>query len=138
MFQSGNVKIPLLAVMVLLGCIGDSQERKVKYTLKTDVENIEHIQHHLKHKVSEEAIKRADFTQFHLFNLYDIDKNGVLDGCELIKVTAHQHNHNTGGESPIPTDDELEMHVDTLLHQYDTNDDGYIDYAEYTIVANKQ
>ncbi|KRZ73683.1 Multiple coagulation factor deficiency protein 2 -like protein, partial [Trichinella papuae] len=136
MFQGGFVKILFLAVMLLHGSIGDGHQKKVKYTLKTDVENIEHIKHHLKHKVSEDAMKRTDFTQFHLFNLYDVDRNGVLDGCELVKVTAHQHNHNTG-ESPIPTDDELEMHVDTLLHQYDTNGDGYIDYAEYTVVANK-
>lgn len=50
-----------------------------------------HIKEHLDGKVDPTANMTPEQLQFHYFNLHDLDKNGKLDGTELIKAITHFH-----------------------------------------------
>ncbi|KAK0413361.1 hypothetical protein QR680_006757 [Steinernema hermaphroditum] len=99
----------------------------------------DHIKEHLDGKVDPTANMTPEQLQFHYFNMYDLDKNGRLDGIELIKVLTHHHEHteqqnNPNQRPPVLTDEQLEQLVDTILKENDFNNDGEIDYGEYLLV----
>ncbi|EPB71699.1 hypothetical protein ANCCEY_09218 [Ancylostoma ceylanicum] len=50
-----------------------------------------HIKEHLDGKVDPTANMTPEQLQFHYFNMHDLDKNGKLDGVELIKAITHFH-----------------------------------------------
>lgn len=50
-----------------------------------------HIKEHLEGKVDPTAHMTPEQLQFHYFNMHDLDKNGKLDGVELIKAITHFH-----------------------------------------------
>uniref|UniRef100_A0A158P5T5 EF-hand domain-containing protein n=1 Tax=Angiostrongylus cantonensis TaxID=6313 RepID=A0A158P5T5_ANGCA len=51
----------------------------------------QHIKEHLEGKVDPTANMTPEQLQFHYFNMHDLDKNGRLDGVELIKAITHFH-----------------------------------------------
>uniref|UniRef100_A0A914R871 EF-hand domain-containing protein n=1 Tax=Parascaris equorum TaxID=6256 RepID=A0A914R871_PAREQ len=51
----------------------------------------QHIKEHLDGKVDPTANMTPEQLQFHYFNMHDLDKNGKLDGIELIKAITHFH-----------------------------------------------
>lgn len=53
-----------------------------------------HIKEHLEGKVDPTANMTPEQLQFHYFNMHDLDKNGRLDGIELIKAITHFHQGN--------------------------------------------
>ncbi|CAK5027413.1 unnamed protein product [Meloidogyne enterolobii] len=55
------------------------------------VKDEEHIKEHLEGKVDPTAHMTPEQLQFHYFNMHDLDKNGKLDGIELIKAISHYH-----------------------------------------------
>ncbi|CAJ0940027.1 unnamed protein product, partial [Mesorhabditis belari] len=98
----------------------------------------EHIKEHLDGKVDPTAHMTPEQLQFHYFNMHDLDKNGKLDGVELIKAITHFHNENpgpqhqsSGAPPPLPTEVELESMIDSILREDDFNGDGQIDYGEF-------
>ncbi|KAI1725777.1 multiple coagulation factor deficiency protein 2 like protein [Ditylenchus destructor] len=56
----------------------------------------EHIKEHLEGKVDPTSNMSPEQLQFHYFNMHDLDKNGRLDGVELIKAITHFHAENPG------------------------------------------
>ncbi|CAB3398289.1 unnamed protein product [Caenorhabditis bovis] len=98
-----------------------------------------HIKEHLDGKVDPTANMTPEQLQFHYFNMHDLDKNGKLDGVELIKAITHFHSENPGPQHqanghqapPLPTEVELETMIDSILRDDDFNSDGFIDYAEF-------
>lgn len=50
-----------------------------------------HIKEHLEGKVDQTANMTPEQLQFHYFNMHDLDRNGRLDGVELIKAITHFH-----------------------------------------------
>nr|AVA09708.1 putative effector protein [Heterodera avenae] len=97
-----------------------------------------HIKEHLEGKVDPTAHMTPEQLQFHYFNMHDLDKNGKLDGTELIKAITHFHQENASpghqGASippPLPSENELENMIDSILREDDFNGDGYIDYGEF-------
>lgn len=103
-----------------------------------------HIKEHLEGKVDPTAHMTPEQLQFHYFTMHDLDKNGRLDGIELIKAITHFHQENPGpghqGASvppPLPSEAELEHMIDSILREDDFNGDGYIDYGEF-LKAQKQ
>ncbi|KAL3083004.1 hypothetical protein niasHS_010806 [Heterodera schachtii] len=97
-----------------------------------------HIKEHLEGKVDPTAHMTPEQLQFHYFNMHDLDKNGKLDGIELIKAITHFHQENASpghqGASippPLPNENELENMIDSILREDDFNGDGYIDYGEF-------
>ncbi len=81
----------------------------------------------------------------HYFRTFDLDKNGKIDGLELLKsmqkmMSEHQHGDGdgdgegeggsrSGGESG--DFDDLVDEMDDELNFYDDNKDGYISYGEF-------
>ncbi|KAK6033923.1 hypothetical protein COOONC_28573, partial [Cooperia oncophora] len=81
-----------------------------------------HIKEHLDGKVDPTANMTPEQLQFHYFNMHDLDKNGKLDGIELIKAITHFHTENPGPRHqnpnqlpPLPTEVELESMIDAIL-----------------------
>ncbi|KAE9556756.1 hypothetical protein FO519_000162 [Halicephalobus sp. NKZ332] len=98
----------------------------------------EHIKEHLEGKVDPTANMTPEQLQFHYFNMHDLDKNGRLDGVELIKAITHFHQENPGPQHqnnnqppPLPSEIELEQMIDSILREDDYNGDGFIDYGEF-------
>ena len=97
-----------------------------------------HIKEHLEGKVDPTANMTPEQLQFHYFNMHDLDKNGRLDGVELIKAITHFHQENPGPQHqnrdqppPLPSEVELEQMIDSILREDDYNGDGFIDYGEF-------
>ncbi|CAI5450883.1 unnamed protein product [Caenorhabditis angaria] len=98
-----------------------------------------HIKEHLDGKVDPTANMTPEQLQFHYFNMHDLDKNGKLDGVELIKAITHFHSENPGPQHngagapapALPSEVELETMIDSILKDDDFNADGYIDYGEF-------
>ncbi|KAI6220944.1 Multiple coagulation factor deficiency protein 2-like protein [Aphelenchoides fujianensis] len=99
---------------------------------------------HLEGKVDPTANMTPEQLQFHYFNMHDLDKNGRLDGVELIKAITHFHQENPTNQHtnqhvppPLPSEVELEQMIDSILKEDDFNSDGFIDYGEF-LRAQKQ
>ena len=77
--------------------------------------------------------------EFHYFKLHDYDGNNKLDGLELGAALTHfAEEDSTAGEHNIALDDnELSSLIDQVLADDDLNDDGYIDYYEFTHAQQK-
>ncbi|GBP75040.1 Multiple coagulation factor deficiency protein 2 homolog [Eumeta japonica] len=76
--------------------------------------------------------------EFHYFSAHDFDRNSKLDGLEMLKAVYHTIEHeedNPEAESSIePAAAELDGFialVDRTLATDDTDNDGYVSYAEY-------
>ena len=72
--------------------------------------------------------------EFHYFKLHDYDGNNKLDGLELAAAMTHFHEDDTAARAHniALDDDEMASLVDQILSEDDLNDDGYIDYYEFT------
>ncbi|CAI4223280.1 unnamed protein product [Auanema sp. JU1783] len=97
-----------------------------------------HIKEHLDGKVDPTANMTPEQLQFHYFNMHDLDKNGRLDGIELIKAITHFHSENPSPQHqgsnqppPLPSEVELESMIDSILKDDDFDADGFIDYGEF-------
>ncbi|CAG0917267.1 unnamed protein product, partial [Notodromas monacha] len=75
------------------------------------------------------------------FNVFDTDKNGALDGVEILQTLFHEHVHELlGADGPdmdhlrrvVHSDEDLAEFVDDTLEQYDANFDGMVQLAELT------
>ncbi|XP_065201218.1 multiple coagulation factor deficiency protein 2 homolog isoform X2 [Planococcus citri] len=105
----------------------------------------EHIQEHMEVPLDTSKMSEQEL-QFHYFKMHDADNNNKLDGCELIKSLIHWHEQGhenpqpQGGSAPQPKlfgDEELMQLIDPILKMDDTNQDGYIDYAEFVRAQQK-
>lgn len=103
----------------------------VRFGEKDAVHDTSHIKQHLKRKVDVRRMSfNKDLETFHYFRMHDLNKDGKIDGVELIKGLTHLHekmNENTGSISET----DLEDIVSETLKKLDIDDDGYITYAEY-------
>ena len=88
-------------------------------------------------KEHEEHIDTSNMTEaeltFHYFNMFDSDKNGKLDGLELFKTQFHIHDEMNSKEHRIFLDEELQDMVDPILANDDKNNDGFLDFREFSI-----
>uniref|UniRef100_A0A914HK89 EF-hand domain-containing protein n=1 Tax=Globodera rostochiensis TaxID=31243 RepID=A0A914HK89_GLORO len=123
---------------------GQQQQQQQAQFGGEQVKDEGHIKEHLEGKVDPTAHMTPEQLQFHYFNMHDLDKNGRLDGIELIKAITHFHQENASpgheGASippPLPNENELENMIDSILREDDFNGDGYIDYGEF-LKAQKQ
>ncbi|KAK6109471.1 EF-hand domain pair family protein [Brugia pahangi] len=107
------------------------------------VKNVEHIKEHLDGKLDQTANMTPEQLQFHYFNMHDMDRNGLLDGLELIKAITHFHEENRDSRqdaSQLPavlTETEIERMLDPIFNSDDLNRDGFISYPEFS-KAQKQ
>jgi Ca2+-binding EF-hand superfamily protein len=109
------------------------------------VQDKEHIREHMSEYYEKEDLEQElnleseEATRFHYFKLHDTDNNNKLDGLELYHalahyVTEHQEETEDGGEHPKITMDHetITKYVDHVLLADDFNEDGFIDYYEFT------
>uniref|UniRef100_A0A0K0EML3 EF-hand domain-containing protein n=1 Tax=Strongyloides stercoralis TaxID=6248 RepID=A0A0K0EML3_STRER len=91
----------------------------------------EHLKEHLQDKID---INNAEWTEdqerYYYFRLHDTNKDNIIDGMEIMKAYTH-HDHRLDGTKPVLEDYQIENLVDAVLHEMDTNNDGFITYAEY-------
>nr|XP_044993744.1 multiple coagulation factor deficiency protein 2 isoform X2 [Jaculus jaculus] len=69
--------------------------------------------------------------QLHYFKMHDYDGNNLLDGLELSTAITHVHKEEGSEQAPVMNEGELMNIIDGVLRDDDTNNDGYIDYAEF-------
>ena len=74
--------------------------------------------------------------------MHDYDKNGKLDGLEILTSLTHLHDedhnrsdNNTTGEAF--SDHEASEVIDEFLKRQDVNNNGYIEYPEYIVYFEK-
>ncbi|XP_035223836.1 multiple coagulation factor deficiency protein 2 homolog [Stegodyphus dumicola] len=85
---------------------------------------------------------------FLYFKMHDYDKNNKLDGCELVKSFLHWHEEDDDDtayeddetyvlkQEHIYSDNELADLIDLRLENDDKNNDGFLDYEEFTSSQN--
>ena len=77
--------------------------------------------------------------EFHYFKLHDYDGNNKLDGLELGAAMTHFHEDESASRAHniALDDDEMAGLIDQILSEDDINNDGYIDYYEFTHAQRK-
>jgi len=100
---------------------------------------------HMKAHNKESYVKVDELSQPQLimqhFRNFDLDKNGKIDGLEILKAAANMNaEHEHEGESEEGEEGETYDHFDFMemaeetdetLRNYDENNDGYIHYGEF-------
>lgn len=80
---------------------------------------------------------------FHYFKLHDYDNNNKLDGHELGIAMTHFHEESEDGEAKVQSsshamsDEELQNLIELILEEDDLNDDGYVDYFEFSKASQR-
>ena len=64
---------------------------KITEDMPLQILDFRHIKEHLEGKVDATSNMTPEQLQFHYFNMHDLDRNGRLDGVELIKAITHFH-----------------------------------------------
>uniref|UniRef100_A0A915E4K8 EF-hand domain-containing protein n=1 Tax=Ditylenchus dipsaci TaxID=166011 RepID=A0A915E4K8_9BILA len=109
---------------------------KADFGDKAHIQDTAHLKQHLEHQIDVGAKEQWDDIEnrFHYFSISDLNKDGLVDGLEVSKAISHAHNEDIAGEhnSKIWSDEELESAVDKVLKEVDFNNDGRIDYSEYS------
>ncbi|PAA47553.1 hypothetical protein BOX15_Mlig025642g1 [Macrostomum lignano] len=115
--------------------------------------NADHIRSHLSEdfgiKKDPSEMSRSEI-EFYEFKSHDFDKNGKLDGLEMLKAMTHYDyidvNHLTPEEERTLTPKQIaekkeklvnekhasmEREIDHVMDEHDLDKDGYVDYSEY-------
>ncbi|RWS25051.1 multiple coagulation factor deficiency protein 2-like isoform X2 [Leptotrombidium deliense] len=89
------------------------------------------------------SVLTANELQFQLFDSHDYDKNGKLDGLELLAAMHHSdHNnskaHHSSHHQPVvkTLQSDVAM-IDSVMQLDDVDNDGYLDYAEFVSAADR-
>ena len=109
---------------------------------KRSEEAAEEVKAHISEELEEfSSVDVENMTEeerdYHYFRLHDFDKNNLLDGLEVFKALAHEHENETISEDSDDDlksggrfDDIVEM-IDRVLEEDDTNKDGFLSYSEF-------
>jgi len=116
--------------LAVLALVTKADDQGHGFASRDKVHDAEHIKQHLGSKINVEAMNEQK-QRFHYFKLHDLNKDGTLDGLEIIKALNHEH--DDGGKKPRETltDTQIENLVDAVLQDMDLNLDGRIDFSEY-------
>ncbi|CAJ0582721.1 unnamed protein product, partial [Mesorhabditis spiculigera] len=112
-----------------------ADEHVHKFGDQTEMKDEAHIKQHFENKIDVEAMTEEQ-RRFHYFSMHDLDKDGKIDGIEIMKSLTHSHEGDQGAGTPISDEDAMIRMIDSVLEQMDINGDGYIDFAEYMKVGN--
>jgi len=90
----------------------------------------------MKHHNREEYVDVDKLSQPQLimqhFRNFDLDKNGYIDGLEILKAAIRMNEEHTDEDYDDPANiDEMAEEADETLAQYDENNDGKIHYGEF-------
>uniref|UniRef100_A0AC34Q2W5 EF-hand domain-containing protein n=1 Tax=Panagrolaimus sp. JU765 TaxID=591449 RepID=A0AC34Q2W5_9BILA len=87
-----------------------------------------HVWEHLENLIDSTKTMTKEEKDFHYFNTHDLNKDGYIDGLELM---IHYGNHDKNDEK-IDGED-LEKYIDAVLEKMDQNNDGFVSYYEHRI-----
>ncbi|XP_018009340.1 multiple coagulation factor deficiency protein 2 homolog isoform X1 [Hyalella azteca] len=94
----------------------------------------QHMEEDLAHQLSAEQISKMSpgELEYHYFKVHDFDKNGKLDGLEILVAIGHVV-HLPGVEQGIDVKQlpQITEMIDEVFEEADGNKDGYLSYYEY-------
>ncbi|KAH7730761.1 Protein T04F3.4 [Aphelenchoides avenae] len=94
-------------------------------------DDVSHLKQHLDHQIDVDTTKwDQTHERFRYFAMHDLNRDNLLDGTEVLKAYT-QHSHGTR-TTEVMSEAELENLVDMVMKDLDFNNDGFIDYAEYS------
>ncbi|XP_041469743.1 multiple coagulation factor deficiency protein 2 homolog isoform X1 [Lytechinus variegatus] len=107
---------------------------------RTHIQDRDHIRSHLQGTLDVDAIDMSpQRLQFHYFHSHDMDHNRKLDGLELMQSILHVDEgwKNTGGgggghHGGVMSEERIIEIVDVILEDDDIDQDGYVDYIEFS------
>ncbi|GMR59175.1 hypothetical protein PMAYCL1PPCAC_29370, partial [Pristionchus mayeri] len=111
--------------------VSSTQTLSHQFGVHNEVHDEAHLKEHLEDKI--DISKMSDEQQkFYYFSMHDLNKDNMIDGIEIMKALAHDHESGKSGPGVAVNDEEgmIKM-VDVVLNDSDYNGDGFIDYAEY-------
>lgn len=95
-----------------------------------------HIRSHLQDTVDVDAIDLSpQRMQFHYFHSHDMDRNKKLDGLELMQSILHVDegwDTEGGHHDGVMSEEKIIEIVDVILEDDDIDQDGYVDYVEFS------
>ncbi|CAI9730776.1 coagulation factor deficiency 2 homolog [Octopus vulgaris] len=130
----------LMSVMVLLSP-GHRINTASDFYHSSVIEDEKHIRSHLQEitNIGEKELSPEEI-EFHFFKLHDLNNDTLLDGLEILAALFHSQ----PTEDIVPGLSEQEMKlksrdqikkihiIDEVFEKDDLNDDGYLDYMEFT------
>jgi len=101
----------------------------------------EHLEKHKKDKYVDTSKMSERERIWYQFQNFDLDKDGLVDGMEIIKSILHYRGDDTDNNKDgaktntesvtVEELDEIAASTDEGLKIYDENDDGYISFKEF-------
>lgn len=124
-----------MLVLVLLFCGVMAHESK-SFEVNPDDEHMkEHLQEHLAEMAEDVKLDTEDDVYFGYFNVHDTDKDGFMDGLELLTSFGdHRSKKIDDTYTAEQYDKDLQTYVDIVdltLKDFDKNNDGLVSFAEY-------
>ncbi|GMT10707.1 hypothetical protein PFISCL1PPCAC_2004, partial [Pristionchus fissidentatus] len=118
-------------VFSLLAITYVSANTQHEFGVHKEIHDEEHLKQHMEDKI--DISKMTDEQQkFYYFSMHDLNKDNRIDGIEIMKALAHDHESEKSGPGVSINDEEAMIKmVDMVLTDSDFNGDGFIDYAEY-------
>uniref|UniRef100_A0A915PIH1 EF-hand domain-containing protein n=1 Tax=Setaria digitata TaxID=48799 RepID=A0A915PIH1_9BILA len=106
----------------------------LKFGDKKAVHDTAHIKQHLVEKLDVMNISLDNKMEiFHYFRMHDLNRDGKIDGVELVKGLTHLHDEASDQKEGVMSDEDLEYIVSGTLRSMDKDDDGYITFPEFNI-----
>jgi len=130
-----------MLVLVLLFCGTLAHESK-SFKVNPDDEHMkEHLQEHLAEMAEDVKLDTEDDVYFGYFNVHDTDKDGFMDGLELLTSFGdHRSKKIDENYTAEQYDKDLQTYVDIVdltLKDFDKNNDGLVSFAEYIAQVKK-
>lgn len=130
-----------MLVLVLLFCGTLAHESK-SFKVNPDDEHMkEHLQEHLAEMAEDVKLDTEDDVYFGYFNVHDTDKDGFMDGLELLTSFGdHRSKKIDDNYTAEQYDKDLQTYVDIVdltLKDFDKNNDGLVSFAEYIAQVKK-
>ncbi|CAD5230146.1 unnamed protein product [Bursaphelenchus xylophilus] len=127
----------LITILVVEVINADAGQKGHKFGSKDEIADVDHIKHHLGQQIDMENEKMSEEKQrFHYFNMHDLNKDGFIDGLELMGAIFHNDDEDGTGFGRAIPDEDIERMIDPVLEEMDGDKDGLIDFPEYFKVAN--
>jgi len=145
-----NVLSSILLHFILIGIypicgydisFGGSSRLEDAAELNQIIEDKEHIKEELEDIWTEDDLSNMDHDElaFSFFTVHNTDDDVGLDGLELYKAIHHAKQHDASQDGMATNDEDLIVAshdktmgmVDSLLEQFDVNEDGILDFSEF-------
>jgi Ca2+-binding EF-hand superfamily protein len=130
----------ILILLLLVICLKQVSSHNDKDE-KRNVYNKDHLKEELGDMFDEEELGNTNFednemVELHYFKLHDTNNDNKLDGLELGAAMTHFHSEDENGAKTNRrvdiSDEELSSLIEQILKDDDLNNDGYVDFYEFT------